>query len=182
MSSTLTLPTKKNKNIVRLDFLTFYIIFIIKECNSSCTASYNNISVVRNDVKAKLNMCANCGKEISKRGKFCDTVCQQEYYHKQYIERWKNGEENGMSGKYGLSKYIRNYLLEKYNNKCEKCGWGEINKITENSPLQVHHIDGDYTNNKEENLQLLCPNCHSLTETYMSLNKNGRKGRRKYNK
>ena len=37
-------------------------------------------------------------------------------------------------------------------------------------------------NNKEENLQVLCPNCHSLTETYKSHNKKGRSGRRKYNK
>ena len=32
--------------------------------------------------------------------------------------------------------------------------------------------------NKEDNLEVLCPNCHSLTETYGSLNKNGRKERR----
>ena len=33
-------------------------------------------------------------------------------------------------------------------------------------------------NNKEENLQVLCPNCHSLTETYKSHNKEGRIGRK----
>ena len=35
----------------------------------------------------------------------------------------------------------------------------------------IHHIDGDYKNNNEDNLQLICPNCHSLTETYKSHNK-----------
>ena len=35
-------------------------------------------------------------------------------------------------------------------------------------PLEIHHIDGDCTNNKMENLQLLCPNCHSLTSNFGS--------------
>lgn len=38
-------------------------------------------------------------------------------------------------------------------------------------PLEVEHIDGDATNNSEENLTLLCPNCHSLTRTYRGANK-----------
>ena len=37
------------------------------------------------------------------------------------------------------------------------------------------HIDGNSKNNKEENLTLLCPNCHSLTKTYKGANRgNGR--------
>ena len=54
-----------------------------------------------------------------------------------------------------------------------KCGWGEMHPLTKLVPLEVHHIDGNYKNNDESNLQLLCPNCHALTETYRSLN-NGR--------
>ncbi|MFH8784861.1 HNH endonuclease signature motif containing protein [Streptomyces roseoverticillatus] len=33
-------------------------------------------------------------------------------------------------------------------------------------PLEVDHIDGDWRNNRIENLRLLCPNCHSTTDTY----------------
>lgn len=69
--------------------------------------------------------------------------------------------------------------MEKNNCKCEKCGWGEINPTTQKTPLEVHHINGDCTDNREENLQLLCPNCHSLTETFGSLN-NGNSRRYKY--
>ena len=32
--------------------------------------------------------------------------------------------------------------------------------------LEVHHIDGVRTNNSLENLQLLCPNCHSYTDNF----------------
>ena len=132
----------------------------------------------------QVHICTNCGKEFehtkSSTNKFCSSKCHAEYKNKQYIERWKNGEENGMCGEYGLSKVIRHYLLDKHNYKCEKCGWGETNSFTNTIPLEIHHIDGDYRNNKEENLQVLCPNCHSLTETHKSHNKEGRIGRRKY--
>ncbi|MEV7275910.1 HNH endonuclease signature motif containing protein [Streptomyces sp. NPDC093111] len=33
-------------------------------------------------------------------------------------------------------------------------------------PLEVDHIDGDWRNNRIENLRFLCPNCHSTTDTY----------------
>lgn len=36
--------------------------------------------------------------------------------------------------------------------------------------LQVHHIDGDRTNNELSNLQLLCLNCHSYTNNFGSKN------------
>lgn len=38
-------------------------------------------------------------------------------------------------------------------------------------PLELHHIDGNHDNNALTNLQILCPNCHSLTENYCSKNK-----------
>lgn len=37
-------------------------------------------------------------------------------------------------------------------------------------PLEVHHVDGDKNNNTIENLQLLCPNCHALTDNYKGKN------------
>ena len=32
--------------------------------------------------------------------------------------------------------------------------------------LQLHHVNGDRFDNRVENLEVLCPNCHSLTDTY----------------
>ena len=128
----------------------------------------------------KKRFCINCGKELGDSHKFCSHACQHDYQYKEYIKSWKEGNENGISGMYGVSEHIRKYLFEKYNCKCQECGWGERNEHSGTVPLQIHHIDGDYRNNKEENLQLLCPNCHSLTETFGRLNKNGRKERKKY--
>ena len=126
--------------------------------------------------------CLNCKKEIKKNNKFCSVICQKEYQYKEYIEKWKNNEVTGLRGEYQISNHIKTYLFDKYGNKCARCSWGEKNLYTNKVPLEVEHIDGDYKNNNEENLTLLCPNYHSLTSTYKGANLNkGRKTRNKYN-
>lgn len=133
----------------------------------------------------KKYFCLNCGTELHQRlsgtHKFCDNKCQIAYQHKQWVERWKNGDETGIRGSYGISIHLKKYLMEKYQCKCSKCGWGEENPFSHTIPLEVEHIDGNFLNNNEDNLTLLCPNCHSLTSTYKGANKgNGRKNRKKY--
>ena len=126
--------------------------------------------------------CLICGKSLHHgQSKFCSHSCEQQYKYESYIERWKQGLEKGMKGEYNLSAYIRRYMLEKANYKCEKCGWNKINPFTGKIPLEIEYIDGNYRNNVESNLMVLCPNCHSLTATYKGANKgNGRKERKKY--
>ena len=70
-------------------------------------------------------------------------------------------------------------MIEKTNGKCSKCGWGEVNPYTKRTPLEINHIDGNSKNNIEINLEILCPNCHSLTDSYKGANKgNGRENRK----
>lgn len=80
-----------------------------------------------------------------------------------------------------LSPSVRKFLLAEANYKCSECGWDKINRSTGTVPLEVDHIDGISTNNERSNLKVLCPNCHSLTPTYKSLNKTGRAWRKNYN-
>jgi hypothetical protein len=144
-----------------------------KFCSHSCSASFNNKK--RKTVKK----CLNCDIEII-YSKFCNHSCEKEYNYNEYIKKWKEGKVDGISGKKGTSSYIRRYIFKKYSSKCSKCGWCEINKITGKTPLNLEHKDGNWKNNKEDNLDLLCPNCHSLTETYGSLNRGkGRENRYK---
>lgn len=56
-------------------------------------------------------------------------------------------------------KLIRDGIKE---NKCEICEasiWQGCQL-----PLELHHKDGNHFNNNLENLQILCPNCHSIQE------------------
>ena len=125
--------------------------------------------------------CICCGEIIPNRNKYCSIKCQKEQQYLDYIKKWKSGKQLGNRGEYQISMHIKTYLRRKYNNQCARCGWRMVNEYTGIIPLEVEHIDGDYTNNKEENLILLCPNCHSLTSTYKGANLNkGRKSRNKY--
>lgn len=132
---------------------------------------------------AKTGICLNCGKEfplyLSHTGKYCCHECWAEHKKKKNIEDWKNGVIDGTTG-FTYKDFVRNYMLEKVGFRCEKCGWKEINPYTNRIPLQIHHIDGNSLNNKEDNLQVLCPNCHSLTENFGSRNHNAPNGKSQY--
>lgn len=54
--------------------------------------------------------------------------------------------------------------------ECEECGWKEIS-IDGRIPLELDHINGVRTDNRIENLRVLCPNCHSLKPTHRGRNK-----------
>lgn len=145
-----------------------------KFCNNSCAASYNNKGVVRNGNKREDKYCLNCGILLNKNNnktKFCSNKCQKEYCHKEYIRKWKNNEIIGSDKNGNISQHIRKYMLEKKEYKCENCGFDKPNPYTNLSVLQIHHIDGNCTNNKEENLQVLCPTCHAMTENYGNRNR-----------
>lgn len=115
----------------------------------------------------KQKHCKYCNKPIPNRNVYCNNTCQVNYQRDKYITEWKQGKQNGRRGKILLlSRHLMWYLRERSNNECEMCGWSAANQYTGNVPLEVDHIDGDASNNKEENLRLICPNCHSLTPTF----------------
>ncbi len=53
-------------------------------------------------------------------------------------------------------------------NVCSICGTSEWLGNLLN--MELDHIDGNRTNHRLENLRMLCPNCHSQTDTYRSKN------------
>ena len=57
--------------------------------------------------------------------------------------------------------------------KCEQCGITEWNG--QPAPIELDHINGVRTDNRLENLRILCPNCHAQTKTYRGRNKNKNK-------
>lgn len=60
-----------------------------------------------------------------------------------------------------LSENVKDHI-------CEECklDWWLFDKI----PLELHHVNGNSSDNSLSNLQLLCPNCHALTDNYRGRN------------
>lgn len=148
-------------------------------CSKACATSVNNRKRKVNKAHSSLQ-CLNCNGVIIKKNayKFCSQKCFFYYNSFKRIEKWLLGEEISTSEQ--IPSNYKKYLLEKSNNSCSKCGWNEINLKTQKCPLTIDHINGDPSDNRYENLRVLCPNCHSLTPTYGALNKGkGRKRRYK---
>lgn len=162
-----------------------------KFCNHSCSASFNNIGVVRNgnqkqkkieDLKPqKIDLyCKFCNIKLIKNQKlFCSNQCQQNFY---WQEKKKKIEETGlfqkMFGNEARRSIVKKYLVEKYGRKCSICGITEW--MGKEVPLVVDHIDGNAENCSVDNFRLVCGNCDMQLPTYKSKNKYGRAWRRKY--
>lgn len=67
--------------------------------------------------------------------------------------------------------YIRKRLLQEglKTNQCEECGITDY--MGKPLVMQCHHVNGKRSDNRIENLQMLCPNCHSQTENWSGRNR-----------
>lgn len=65
------------------------------------------------------------------------------------------------------STYLKERLIKEgiKEDRCERCK-EKYNKLGEKLTLELHHINGNHYDNRIENLQILCTDCHSKTEGY----------------
>jgi hypothetical protein len=119
----------------------------------------------------KTYICLWCNNPVLSRynriNKYCSKECENLY---KWEHQTKPRIERGEVVDY---RPLKKYLIEKFSEKCSCCG---IDSTWNNMPLtlQLDHIDGDSDNNLPSNLRLLCPNCHSQTETFGSKGKGNR--------
>lgn len=129
-----------------------------------------------NTVEKSFNHCKNCGKEINKNKIYCSPKCVAEFHHKLHYKNYLEHPEQYNRGNYTPSPFYNEFLKEQ-NNKCAICG---CNPTHNGKVLRfvIDHIDGNASNNRRNNIRLICPNCDSQTETFKSKNKNS--ARRNY--
>lgn len=152
--------------------------YLKRFCNQSCSAKFNNKRRVYQNNHILKTECLNCKKEFyysrcSSSGKFCSNKCQGEFRFKNHTVP---DAENGIVTHPATLKKV---IIFKHQYNCALCGINEWNS----KPISLHldHIDGNSDNNFLHNLRLLCPNCHSQTDTFCGRNTKNTK-RSSYNK
>ena len=110
--------------------------------------------------------CLNCGRVNPVKGhsytnKYCNNSCQQQHRSRQLAEKkvndWK--DQTKLQVWKEVPEYIKEYLIAQRGHTCEVCSGTEW--MGHPIPLLVNYRDGDSYNNKESNLELICPNCRS---------------------
>lgn len=120
----------------------------------------------------EVNYCLNCNKIIPYYHKYCSKNCCIQYYHKLKMKEVENNNGIGCH-----IKQIKTYLIETRGHKCEICG----NTVWMNQPipLVLDHINGRASDDRLENLRLVCGNCDMQLPTYKSKNKHSDRVKRK---
>jgi hypothetical protein len=139
-----------------------YYIDLIKTSYSICEVCKKaNISITTGNYDTIKKIIAKYNIDISHFKRQYDKKCKPQ---KIEIDKVLNNEH--YISAYKLKKLlIKNGLKEEV---CESCGLTEW--LGKKIPLQLHHIDGNKYNNNFDNLKILCPNCHTFTETWCGKN------------
>jgi len=144
-----------------------------KFCSQSCSITHNNRLRISKQINVVCITCNISFKTHQHDAKFCSRECFNLERKRIKDTEIESGECQTMS-----TRRYKVYLYEKHGEKCMKCGWNEVNEYTGKIPLELHHVDGNPDNNSLENLEILCPNHHSLTKNW----KGGQKENGRYSK
>ena len=134
---------------------------VIANCKE-CGTEFNHISSRANKAKYCSSTCYH--KAMTKKGKtqyqciHCNVTflsalsrkrkyCSQSCVNKSSKETWNPD----------FATVRKNMISRGMISKCERCGYSEHLSI-----LGVHHKDRNRKNNDLSNLEVLCPNCHSM--------------------
>ena len=137
-------------------------------CSNRCARGFST-KLKRKEINEKVSQKLS-GVSLGKR-KHASYVFTRESIQKGVETKKRNKEIKKKSLPIDqLPKKLRKeVIIEEQNGKCLHCG---VEEFWNGKPLsfQLDHIDGDNTNNSRANLRILCPNCHSQTETYCGRN------------
>lgn len=121
-------------------------------------------SKTKSEAYHKMNMHRNTFEKYLKLFNY-DFISQKRDKNKYDIEDIFNGKYPHYNTSHLNYRLIKEGYKER---KCECCGNTEW--MGHPIVLELHHIDGNRSNNDLSNLKLLCPNCHSITDNFKSKN------------
>ena len=114
-----------------------------------------------------IKICEVCGKEFELKWPYTQKTCSDSKCRAQHTRSVATSRKRicELCGKEFIPNSPRQkFCTEAHFHKCEICGLQKWNN--QKIPLELHHINGNNKDNSLNNLQLLCPNCHALTDNY----------------
>lgn len=147
------------------------IAFVLKTNGRDERSRGSNPFLSANIIYMETILCGYCGKPLErKNAKFCSSKCSEAKKHELSYKDFLENNDKYCRGNY-TPKHFKSDFLKEQNNVCAICG-GPTEHNGKPLVFILDHIDGDASNNKRENLRMICPNCDSQLETYKSKNKN----------
>lgn len=135
-------------------------------CCRKCASAYSHSFVDRKKLSKTM-------KELYKnKPELLNNVLSKEVREKQ-LKTFNETIKNRIMSKSWdelSEELIKKRLFYEQNGKCNRCGLSEW--LGKPISLELEHKDGNHYNNSRENVELLCPNCHSQTDTYRGRNVN----------
>lgn len=139
-------------------------------CSLGCANSRRHSEQTKRKVSKSAKDTWNKTSDEGKQVKLKALAKGKETNKKRELERIQQSSTEEL----GHSSRKKKVFLEQCE-KCRKCGikdWQD--KLL---TFELEHINGDKNNNKRENLEVLCPNCHAQTVTWRGRNNRNRSTR-----
>ena len=140
--------------------------FQLKNGKWCCEKSCNSCVEKRRTMALGVSKAHKEGRCVPPNGKALKISADVRFINRSQMIEWKITQ---LPFDQLNKKHKKIKLLREQNNKCAICG---IEPVWNKKLLNFHldHIDGDHSNNIKENLRMVCPNCHSQTDTHGSKN------------
>lgn len=130
------------------------------------------------EVRRKIGLGENGGNHVTIKKRINELKLDVSHMTGQLWSKGKKiGEKYPIEDYLSNKRYIHSHKLKLrlikegiFTHKCYCCDLKTWNNLP--IPIELHHKDGDNTNNNLENIIILCPNCHAQTDTHAGKNVN----------